>query len=108
MSGLWQCAGWHHVQPGMVDIVVHLVGTRRVKLESFREAVAQASDGEKRWESEWMKLVASCITCCITCCGFIDLFAFVDAALSKLYIYRDVGMHLYHMCIDMLFFVYSM
>ena len=28
--------------PGMVDIVVHLVGTRRVKLESFREAVAQA------------------------------------------------------------------
>ena len=44
MSGLWQCAGWHHVQPGMVDIVVHLVGTRRVKLESFREAVAQASD----------------------------------------------------------------
>ena len=42
LSGLWHFAlGWR-MDSGMVDIVVHLVGSRRVKLESFREAVAQA------------------------------------------------------------------
>lgn len=39
---------------GMVDIVVHLVGTRRVKLESFREAVAQAVPQDLGSGGQWI------------------------------------------------------